>query len=1181
MAQPEDTEPVASSPKGHGHAHNPTKQSFFPSNGTPDQPQTQQQKPQDDSWNGFLTQRRTPRKAIPGLPRTQTLKRQRSEVRSRLEPVRPSSAERRALSVDRRIRASTSAFDSAAASESEVTGRRQQQPFSTPTSPGPPPEWSGLATPAGSAPAQGGQGDNSDLESSRTDLRSETTSVWREQIHHELQTVWILNLSMSWRDKSNREKFFVTYRPPDDPHNWRRVSVTLDYRNAPEDSLERKLSVPGRTQREKNFMIYEAIRDSLPDIVWSETVTNLRLQTMEGRLHIHVCEDQNEIIRYPPVRLLRHLDRCKKLKEREIHFDCHLSGFVYKVRVHGRPLVKKEIPGPDVIDEFLYEINALYRLRHARNVIRFHGVVLDNEGQHVRGVLISYAAKGALIDILYDERERGAKIPWSRREKWARQIVAGLAEIHEAGFVQGDFTLTNIVVDERDDAKIIDINRRGCPMGWEPPELRTLIHAGQRVAMYIGIKSDLYQLGMVLWALAAGRDDPDEVLQAGRGLTFEGEDFADDNKVPDWFKRVVETCLAEDPAERVSAAQLLGWFPKLGEENSVRGNGGDHDNTPEGTPRVNGWAYMERNQQQQQQQQQQQDVAGDLRASADSLVARPLPYRTRQNRGRSPPSDLPTEEDEEDDGQTSRIGKWMMGAVWQAEGEGAELPPPAVPSLSDFLRPGGISGSPSRDASRGRSQGDGDDDSIPCRHPLSDNEDGIPIPQSRGKDANEGDLEPATPRRIDGFMAGRKFKSGTDRDSGKYVGQRGDKERRDEDDDTTSDEDMSSTSTTTQEHHRHKQRQWRGRGAALRGRRLKSEKVKDSMILHRKRQEKRRKRREENERAVEEDEDTESESSSGSSSNSAAAADDDDDDDGDDDRRSHHSRHSRHSNRSKSRSRSRSRSRSKSRSRHSKPKKHKANTKVKIKHPRYSADHTTSSPKSPKSPKSAKGNNNANAANVSIPQITESPILSKTPTTSSFVPPPRSAPIPAPAPTPPPLNFAVPAAPPVQASGGAGQEEVSLSGIGDGCAVGVSVAVITITIPHPIHTLIPMAITAEVLITPIIRITTMTSTSSSSSTALAGRTSNLNNTEANTSIPTGNITTKLRGYGLPKPWILIWRLGWGVGRGSINLLLCMSHISDIIANILDIIIIKGIWLVLGWDGGQEWDWEPEIIGGGS
>ena len=61
--------------------------------------------------------------------------------------------------------------------------------------------------------------------------------------------------------------------------------------------------------------------------------------------------------------------------------------------------------------------------------------------------------------------------PWARRERWAKQIINGLSNIHEAGFVQGDFSLSNIVIDDKDEAQIIDINRRGCPVGWESPEM--------------------------------------------------------------------------------------------------------------------------------------------------------------------------------------------------------------------------------------------------------------------------------------------------------------------------------------------------------------------------------------------------------------------------------------------------------------------------------------------------------------------------------------------------------------------------------------------------------------------------------------------------------------------------------------------------------------------------------------
>ena len=220
---------------------------------------------------------------------------------------------------------------------------------------------------------------------------------------------------------------------------------------------------------------------------------------------------QQEIITYPLVCEVQHL-RCHKVRERDIVFDSHMSGFVYKVQVGGRVLIKKEIPGPDTINEFIYEINALHSLQYSDSVIDFFGVVMDDEGEHVKGLLISYAERGTLVDIIYDHQPGNEKglppLPWSARATWARQIVEGLGDVHDSGFVQGDFTLSNIVIDGAGNAKIIDMNRRGCPVGWEPPEARPLIKSSQGISMYIGVKSDLYQLGMVLWALAMGRTSP-------------------------------------------------------------------------------------------------------------------------------------------------------------------------------------------------------------------------------------------------------------------------------------------------------------------------------------------------------------------------------------------------------------------------------------------------------------------------------------------------------------------------------------------------------------------------------------------------------------------------------------------------------------------------------------------------
>ncbi|KAL2021973.1 hypothetical protein VTK56DRAFT_6392 [Thermocarpiscus australiensis] len=631
---------------------------------------------QDDARTGLV--RRVSRKVVPGLPRAQTFKRQRSEMRSKLEPVRPTPAERRAVSMDRRMPVPNS-------SSFHHSNPRTSAPdfldsaFSTAlSSPSPPiSPVGGMSGNFGSLNRFERDGELADYyltheadALSRVDVQSVTTSQYDAMIDDELERIWILNLSMHFRDKSKREKFFVTYREHE--HLWRRVTISLDYRNAPDNSLEMELAHT-KFQREKSAKIYEAIRESLRDIQFYDTVTNLKLETKDGRLHVHVVEDVNEIISYPPVRMIRHLS-CRRVKEREIHFDSHMSGFVYKVRVHGRLLIKKEIPGPDTVDEFLYEINALSHLSCARNVIRFYGVVVDDRDEHVTGLLISYAERGALIDVIYDNDH---SLPWPARAKWARQIVAGLSEIHEAGFVQGDFTLSNIVIDENDDAKIIDINRRGCPIGWEPPEATPLIESNQRISMYIGVKSDLYQLGMVLWALATQEDEPEAY---GRPLKLEP-----DVPVPAWYRRIVETCLSANPRNRAHASQLLSWFPDPDEDgyydrpngyNTVLENddgSARHEFTHEGItanriPRIktahspSDWACV-----------------GWGNTHVGSMMPdEPYYYPTR---GRSPPSPMPSNQG---DYGTSRYGHRMH--AWSDTYNHA----PAVPSVGGDIPPAGL-----------------------------------------------------------------------------------------------------------------------------------------------------------------------------------------------------------------------------------------------------------------------------------------------------------------------------------------------------------------------------------------------------------------------------------------------------------------------------------------------------------
>ena len=251
---------------------------------------------EEDGRAGLI--RRVSRKVVPGLPRAQTFKRQQSELRDNLEPHEPTPAERRAVSVDRRVHASIAGSQTMSNPRTSAPDFLHNDVESVvPSLPSLPqsPIGEKMMDSIGdlrSSPEAIPEEDMPHVPDtiSLADAASMTTSQYDALIHEELEHLWILNLSMHFRDKSKREKFFVTYRERDTL--WRRVTISLDYRSAPDNSLEMDL-LHTKFQRDKSAKIYEAIRESLVDIQFYDTVTNLKLQTTDGRLHVHVVEDVN------------------------------------------------------------------------------------------------------------------------------------------------------------------------------------------------------------------------------------------------------------------------------------------------------------------------------------------------------------------------------------------------------------------------------------------------------------------------------------------------------------------------------------------------------------------------------------------------------------------------------------------------------------------------------------------------------------------------------------------------------------------------------------------------------------------------------------------------------------------------------------------------------------------------
>ena len=276
------------------------------------------------------------------------------------------------------------------------------------------------------------------------------TAIAKEELDEALQELdqrWILNLSMHFRDKSACEKFFVTYIEA--PTLWRRVTISIDFRSSPPDSFERDLESL-QSQRDKSWKIYEALNESLPDIQFYDSVTNLRLETApDGRLHVHVTEDVNEAIPFPPASAVNHpwSDQAHRVPEKDIIFDSHISGFVYKVHTRGLgACVMKQVPSPDSIEEFLYEIKALDALQHVPHTIQYHGLVTNDAGDRIKGALIRYTDHDPLIDKEYDSRD---------------DLEALSSGVYGGKSVLQDAIRSSLILDDIHDVQFFGVDRDG------------------------------------------------------------------------------------------------------------------------------------------------------------------------------------------------------------------------------------------------------------------------------------------------------------------------------------------------------------------------------------------------------------------------------------------------------------------------------------------------------------------------------------------------------------------------------------------------------------------------------------------------------------------------------------------------------------------------------------------------
>ncbi|THU93066.1 kinase-like protein, partial [Dendrothele bispora CBS 962.96] len=146
-----------------------------------------------------------------------------------------------------------------------------------------------------------------------------------------------------------------------------------------------------------------------------------------------------------------------------------------------------------------------------------------------------YCPKGSMRQVL--ERSN-SPIEWALKHKWALQIAMGVQALHQRSSYSGDLKLDNILCSDANDISLIDVYpTSGYTHSYTPPEL-------DEFKPKLTPARDVYALGIIFWALSK------EISEFEKEEIPGGSWVEDDEVVPNWFRQLVVSCLAEDPSSR-------------------------------------------------------------------------------------------------------------------------------------------------------------------------------------------------------------------------------------------------------------------------------------------------------------------------------------------------------------------------------------------------------------------------------------------------------------------------------------------------------------------------------------------------------------------------------------------------------------------------------------------------------
>ncbi|CAF0949628.1 unnamed protein product [Didymodactylos carnosus] len=209
------------------------------------------------------------------------------------------------------------------------------------------------------------------------------------------------------------------------------------------------------------------------------------------------------------------------------------------------------------VQRIALEIKAMKELRH-QYICQLYQVI---ETEHHYFLVLEYFCNGELFDYIVNRN----RLSEDQARHFFRQIVSAVAYIHKRGYCHRDLKPENLLLDRRDNLKLIDFGLCAQPKGGisveqlgtacgSPAYAAPEIIGGQN---YRGDVADVWSLGVLLYALLCGCLPFDDENIATMYMKIQNGIY----HVPTWLSiesiNFIRSMLQVDPARRIRIDDIL------------------------------------------------------------------------------------------------------------------------------------------------------------------------------------------------------------------------------------------------------------------------------------------------------------------------------------------------------------------------------------------------------------------------------------------------------------------------------------------------------------------------------------------------------------------------------------------------------------------------------------------------